>query len=415
MIETYTIWWVFWLAVTFWLSKSIIPVLITTADRYNLYDDPDGGRKVHSDAVPTLGGIAIFLSFIVSFSFMIGYGDNQVSTYFEGYGFLVAASVILFGIGIKDDILGLSPKKKLLAQVAASLMVIGGVGLQFSSLGGIFGIQEIHPVAGFLLTLFTMIVIINAYNLIDGIDGLAGGVGLIASLFFGYWFWQAGLIQWAVFSTLLASALIGFLWYNFSPATIFMGDTGSLIVGFLISMQTVAFVHHGMLVETSTSWQHAIPVIAMAVLVIPLYDTLRVFVVRVSRGQSPFTPDRSHLHHFLLDTGCNHRDAMIILSLANIFFIGLAVLLANTLSNTELLMTLLGATLLIFPTNGWKSRLLAPLLTKRNAPDIVRETVERQLRPIPSELLEEFHIAEKAMDIDEEKQSRKQKREAELV
>src|SRR5699024_664723 len=142
-----------------------------------------------------------------------------------------------------------------------------------------------------------MIMLINAFNLIDGIDGLAGGVGVITSLLFGFWFWQAGIVHMTAFSLILAGSILGFLWYNISPARIFMGDTGSLLIGFYLAIQAVFFVNSGLAAETIAFWQPAMPVIAMAILILPLYDTMRVFLLRVSRRQSPFEPDRSHLHH----------------------------------------------------------------------------------------------------------------------
>lgn len=387
LLDSQLVWLVFWAVVGFWLTKSMIPVLILMAEKYDLFDDPDDRRKIHRSSVPTLGGIAIFLSFLIGFSFMIAYTGNGVAGHFDGYGFFVAGSLLLFAVGIKDDVLGLAPRKKLYAQLAASTLVILGSGLYFTSMGGIFGIGELPVVVGFLLTLFTMIVIINAYNLIDGIDGLAGSVALLSSLFFGYWFWQAGLIQWAIFSTLLSAAIVGFLWYNLSPAEIFMGDTGSLIVGFFLAVQAVAFVNHGLAVQSVIGWQHAVPVIAMAVLVIPLYDTLRIFLLRISKGRSPFKPDRSHLHHFLLDLGCNHREATYILCLVNIFFIGLAVLFSGMMSNTQLLLALLGVAMLVFPTFGWKSLLLRPLLRDRKIYRTVQNSLRRQGYGISDELV----------------------------
>lgn len=175
-------------------------------------------------------------------------------------------------------------------QIIAVLLIIIPNGLVISNLGGVFGVHEIPYWGGILLTAFTMIVVINAYNLIDGVDGLAGGVGIIASAFFAWWFWQVGMIEASILAITLIGSLIGFLWYNFSPASIFMGDNGSQIVGFLLAFFAVSFVSKSMTAASSVPFGHIAPVLVLAILIVPLYDTLRVFIIRAYRKNHHFNP-----------------------------------------------------------------------------------------------------------------------------
>lgn len=188
---------------------------------------------------------------------------------------------------------------------------------------GFFGIHEIPHMASIFLTLFTVIVITNSFNLIDGVDGLAGSLGLLTSLVFGAYFLMIGELMYAVMAFSLAGSLIGFLIYNFSPAKIFMGDTGSLLIGMLNSIFVIKFI------TVAAEPNLAIPVaaapaIGFAILIVPLFDTLRVFSLRILNRRSPFSPDRNHIHHFLLDLGLNHKKIVLVCISANIIFIGLA-------------------------------------------------------------------------------------------
>jgi UDP-N-acetylmuramyl pentapeptide phosphotransferase/UDP-N-acetylglucosamine-1-phosphate transferase len=237
------------------------------------------------------------------------------------------------------------------------MLVIGPGGLVLSNLGGVFGEHHIPHWAGILLTAFTMIVVTNAYNLIDGVDGLAGGVGMIASIFFAWWFWQAGMMAESVLAITLAGSLLGFLWYNFSPASTFMGDTGSQIVGFLLAFLAVSFVSNGLTTASIVPFQHAIPVLVLAVLIVPLYDTLRIFILRVLQKKSPFHPDRLHIHHQLLDTGFNHKGTCFVIYGFNLAIIALAMLLSQVNINLMLGIVLL-STVLLFPTFYFKRSVL---------------------------------------------------------
>lgn len=369
----------------FVISKGLIPVLLLVSKRKNLFDDGNGHHKVHKGLIPTLGGIAIFTAFMVVFS------ASSFAADFGGFGYFVAASIILFGAGLKDDLLTISPNKKLAAQFIATALIIFGADIQFTNLGGVFGTHEISPWVGIPLTFFAVIVIINSINLIDGIDGLCGGIAVLASLFFGYWFYKAGLYQWTAVSFILSSAILGFLWYNRPPAKIFMGDTGSLVIGLYIAVLAIKFVEHSILISNVVYWEDAVPVIVAAVLVVPLYDTLRIFIVRMINGKSPFDADNDHVHHHLMRAGFNHAHIVVFLLSINVIILGTTIILSNYMSNTWLLVSLLSMCVLLFPTNRWKRNLLEHLIFDGSSKesDDTRESLSESEIYAESFLLEE--------------------------
>jgi UDP-N-acetylmuramyl pentapeptide phosphotransferase/UDP-N-acetylglucosamine-1-phosphate transferase len=307
---------------------------------------------VHNTPIVNLGGVAFFTSFLIIYSASTFAGS------FAGYEYVVAGSILLFAAGLKDDLIVISSTKKFGAQLIAALMLVYGTDLQFTSLGGVFGVNEIPDWVGVPLTLFTILVTINAYNLIDGIDGLAGSLTIFACLFMGGWFYVAGEIALAAFAFIFASAIAGFLWYNIHPAKIFMGDTGSLVSGYFVAVLAIQFVTFSYTETEIIFWQSAIPVLVGAVLVVPLYDTLRVFIVRTLRGKSPFHADSEHIHHHLLREGFSHGKIVLTLLVINIFIIGLLMVGALYFSNTGLLVLLLTSCVLLFPTNHYKRKVL---------------------------------------------------------
>jgi UDP-N-acetylmuramyl pentapeptide phosphotransferase/UDP-N-acetylglucosamine-1-phosphate transferase len=172
------------------------------------------------------------------------------------------------------------------------------------------------------------VVITNSFNLIDGVDGLAGSLGFLTSIIFGTYFYTIGQLTYAVMAFALAGSLISFLIYNFSPAKIFMGDTGSLLLGLINSILVIKFIKIAGTSEVSIPLE-ASPAIGFAILMLPLFDTLRVFGLRLLDRRSPFSPDRNHIHHFLLDLGLSHRQITLTLVFTNMLFIALAFTLRN--------------------------------------------------------------------------------------
>lgn len=308
-----------------------IPVIIKVAELKHLFDEPDDQRKSHKKRVPTLGGIAIFAGLFITFSF---FKDWQLLT---DVRYLVPALIIIFFAGIKDDILVLTPIKKLLAQFISAFLVVVLGHIKINSFYGLFGLQDLSYIFSVIFTIFAILAIVNCYNLIDGADGLAGSLGVLSSLVFGVWFYLTNHWSMAFLSFSLAGSLIGFLYYNWQPAKIFMGDTGAMIIGFIISILSIHFIELNKAKSVSDDfWIHASPSVAIAVMAIPLFDMLRVFGLRLIKKASPFKPDRNHIHHLLIDLGCSHRQLSICLTVWNAVIIVMAVFLRDGKSSVLL-------------------------------------------------------------------------------
>ena len=299
-------------ALAFLITYFSIPVIIIIAKEKKLYDEPDE-RKVHKIVIPTLGGLGIFAGFIISLLMGMPAGSAELQ-------YLIAAALIMFFMGIKDDILDLSASKKFIAQLICAGIVIKFGGLQINNMQGFMGVYEIPNVASWVLTTFTIIVITNAFNLIDGVDGLAGTLGLITTFTFGLYFFAVDNIAYAVLAFALSASVVGFLIYNFSPAKIFMGDTGSLLLGLMNSVLVIKFINVAG-DPTGAFPISAAPAVGFAILMVPLFDTLRVFGIRIFNRRSPFSADRNHIHHFLLDLGFSHRLITLCVGLTAIGFI----------------------------------------------------------------------------------------------
>ncbi|MFO7847677.1 MAG: MraY family glycosyltransferase [Balneolaceae bacterium] len=324
------------------ISYISMPAVIRIAELKDFIDSPDGHRKLHPRIVPTMGGMGIFAAFMISYSIW-----GQVVS-LSAFPFFIAALFMLFLLGIRDDIVELTPFRKFTVQLAAaSVLVIGG-GVSLSGFGGLFGIEEIGVTAGGIASVIILVAIINGYNMIDGIDGLAGGVGVIASGILGIWFWGAGFLSLAILSFSLSGALIGFLAYNMFPARIFMGDTGAMSVGFILGYLAIEFLILNHSMAGSTWFIESGEVLAVSILIIPVVDTLRVIVIRLKAGLSPFKADRSHIHHKMLGIGISHLHAAFILWLVNILMIGFAYL-TMPLPPTIQLVLVLGMGLLCLP------------------------------------------------------------------
>ena len=315
-----------------------IPVIIEVAKNKKLFDEP-GERKVHKDVIPTLGGLGIFAGFIIATLLGVPLSQTSVLQYF------FAAIMIIFFMGIKDDILILTASKKFVGQLITAGILIKFGGVEITNMYGFLGIYAIPPTASFLLTLFTIVVITNSFNLIDGVDGLAGSLGLLTSVVFGIYFYATDQILYSVMALSLAGSLVAFLIYNFHPARIFMGDTGSLLIGLLNSIFVIKFISVASNPASSLPLASA-PALGFAVLLVPLFDTLRVVSHRILNRRSPFVPDRNHIHHFLLDLGLNHKTITITCVLTNICFIGLAYLIQS--AGTTMVMLFLVSTATIF-------------------------------------------------------------------
>lgn len=283
----------------FAVAMMVMPFLIKAINRFKLFDVPDG-RKEHSTPIPTMGGIASTSGMIVACVLWFRFShDNFIISFFFSTG-------VLFAIGVLDDLKNLSARYKLAIQLAVS-MLIAFSGVRLTSFNGLFGIYDLPVSAQYTLTLVAIAGITNAFNLIDGIDGLAGGLGFMSLVILGLFLTLSGDVNNAIIAFALSGGLLGFLYYNFNPAKIFMGDTGSLVLGFVVAVLCVK------LIQLNTGQQapvvpHA-PVFALSIVAIPVFDTLRVFALRIWQGRSPFSPDKNHIHHLLTNNGWSHSFA----------------------------------------------------------------------------------------------------------
>lgn len=310
------------------VSLSIGP-LITIAIRKRLFDAPSEDRKIHKRIVPNLGGLAIFSGFLFSLAMFIDLSTLKVANY------LLSGGIVIFMIGLKDDIIGVDPMKKFIAQFIAAFIITIMADIRIVDLGGFMGVYELSYPFSVGLSVLTIVGVVNAYNLIDGIDGLSGTLGLVFSLVYAYLFFSAGELGWAYVCVALAGSLSGFLIHNISPARIFMGDCGSLMVGFLAAVLSIQFINIASFntIDLGFASITSAPALAMAIVILPLFDTLRVFAIRIVNNQSPFKADRNHLHHRMLALGLNHMQATGVLSLVAILFVATALVFQNVGSN----------------------------------------------------------------------------------
>lgn len=307
------------------------PVLIKVAKIKHLVDEPGEARKVHHRSIPTLGGIMIFAGTIISYALwfpsaspeQFGINYNVLSA-LEDFKYLVASMFILFFMGLKDDIIGLSPTKKLFIHIIVAFILVIFADIRITNFWGLFEMNEIPYSASVVISIFTYIVIVNAVNLIDGVDGLAAGVGTIAAISFAYWYYMTEDMPLALLAVALAGSLLGFLVFNFNPAKIFMGDSGSLIIGVVLYVLTINMIEFDERRLPQSLLGVSKPVFAMAILCYPLIDTLRVFILRILKGRSPFSADKNHIHHKLLSFGFSHKKTVIILYCYVVFIILLA-------------------------------------------------------------------------------------------
>lgn len=342
--------------ISFSITFLAIPVIITVAERKKLYDVPDE-RKIHLNPIPSLGGLGIFAGFIMASLITIPFTPEGEFQYF------MAAAFVIFFLGLKDDILILSPIKKFIGQVLAAFLIIYKGGVQIDSMHGFLGLQELPEMFSLLLTYFAVIVIINSFNLIDGVDGLAGTLGLMATVVLGFYFLKVDSVPYATLAFALAGSLIAFLIFNFEPARIFMGDTGSLLIGLVNAILVIKFISIASSDDVRLPME-ASPALGFSILMVPLLDTLRVFAIRIFNRRSPFSPDRNHVHHLLLDRGFSHRSVAILLAGVNILFVALAFVGRS-----------IGCTLLIFSMVGFFFAGIAALyFTKRKPRLFVAKT-----------------------------------------
>lgn len=306
----------------------VIPQILLIAFRRKLFDVPDE-RKIHQGAVPRLGGIAfkpvIFFSvfLLLGIDMMVGHTEvlSEIGKDAQPLFFGFCSIIVLYLVGIADDLIGVKYRAKFFVQVLCGVMLIAG-GVYLDDLNGILGIHELPAWIGYLLTVLATVFIINAINLIDGIDGLASGLCSIACLFYGviFFLFEKYIYSMLAFATL--GVLMPFFYYNVFGKVehhkkIFMGDTGSLTIGMMLCFLSIRLVQCG----ADEGGKILNPMIlAFSPLIIPCFDVVRVYLHRVRNGKNPFLPDKNHIHHKLIAIGMKQRTVMILIIAVSLLF-----------------------------------------------------------------------------------------------
>lgn len=328
------------------------PSLIKVAKLKQLVDIPGDARKLHARRVPTIGGIIIFAAILFSFALWLPVGDNIAYDVLLNrtidLKYLTSALILLFFIGVKDDIIGVSPMKKLLALTGVGFILVIMGDIRITNFDGLLGLYEIPYWASVGLSFFVYIVIVNAFNLIDGVDGLASSQGYLIAVFFSIWFYLLGDQTLLLLSAVLAGALMGFLFFNFNPAKIFMGDSGSMTIGVIVSLLAIWLISSDNSMLDAPFDQLRTPIVAMTLLAYPLTDTLRIFTIRTLQGKSPFTADKNHIHHKMIENGMNHKQVVLMVSIYSILMVLMMVLCAALEPNLSLLILLAFDFILVF-------------------------------------------------------------------
>lgn len=300
------------------------PLFIRFLRKVNLGDEP-GGRKIHQGFTPSMGGIVLFIASIITIVIWFEYEA------LKSLRFVLTAFLMVFLLGIRDDLVSLNPWVKLFGQIIAALMVISIADIRLNNLYGLAGLYYISEIYSYIFTILIIVGLTNSFNLIDGMDGLAGSLMFIILSFLGWWFLSVGNEVYGIFSLIFASATLSFLIFNWYPAKIFMGDTGSLTLGFIISVFIIQFIEiNGNIDHIESPFKFSGPFgAALTLMAIPIFDTLRVVLKRLKNKKSPFSPDKSHIHHFLFRMGFSQKNTTGILIIIQIMFVGILFLTKN--------------------------------------------------------------------------------------
>lgn len=303
--------------------------------------DEPGQRSSHERKIPNLGGIAMFFSIAVCASIF-------AYQLFDLYKFLFASLVILLYVGVMDDIVVMRAYKKLIAQIVVAALLVIGSDVRIRSLFGVFGVYELNYFLSVIFSIVTFIILVNAYNLIDGIDGLAGIYGVICFSLFGISYYRLGEYNYplVILSTTIIGTVIGFLYYNLSDRSkkIFMGDTGSMLLGFLLTFTSICFMDIFIVKKVQGAVFYHLntaPVIAIAIMILPIVDTLNVIIIRLAEKRSPFDADKNHIHHKLLKLGITHKRATLYIISYYLFIVIISYFLRHVEVNLLLIIILL--------------------------------------------------------------------------
>ena len=346
----------FALLTSFGTGILFFPVLILILKRFDISDSP-GGRKIHYKKTPSMGGIGfVFATFVA-----LGIWGWQFPL--PDIRYLLGAIALMFFVGLRDDMVELQAKHKLMGQLLAVLLVVVVGDIRIKDFHGFMGIAELPLLISYAFSSFVLLALTNAFNLIDGLDGLAVTIATISLSLLGGWFYIQGLESYAILSFTLLGGILAFLVFNWHPAKIFMGDTGSLTLGFALGSLVVAFMEQNAALPQGAYLRMEPSFTAGIVLMIyPLYDMARVFTRRISQGKHPMTADKSHVHHFLMRSGLKHNEVALILGAIQILLISLVFLFREYSDN--LILPILSAVVL---TLGFRLDKLTLKLVKKNA------------------------------------------------
>lgn len=305
-------------AISFLICFLLLPLVIKLLRQFNWYDQP-GSHKIHSATTPSMGGIPILSGTLLALLMSLPLQQWIAMKYF------FISVVLMFLIGLRDDVLALTPRQKLLSQFLPVFVLVFLENAQLVSFYDWNDGAALPAGISYLISVLTVVIITNAYNLIDGIDGLAGTVGAIALIFFGAWNVFAGHPYLGLIALSFAAALLAFLLFNWQPSSIFMGDTGALTIGLVLSFFAIRFINDNYALPDGAPVKFEASIsTAFCVLIVPLFDTLRVIIVRLSHLQSPFHADQNHVHHRFLRLGLSHSRAVTWIGGMNLGFIALA-------------------------------------------------------------------------------------------
>lgn len=367
----------------------LTPIIIMILKKMQLMDTP-GGRKIHNGFIPSMGGIGFVTATFLS---VLSWLDSSNIVEIR---FLLAAFGLMFFVGLRDDMVNMSALQKLAGQFIAAYLVVVMADIRLTGLYGFFGIYELPLYVSYFISIFTILALTNSFNLIDGLDGLAGSISLVTFMFLGWWFLEAGLESYATFAFILVGAVASFLVFNWHPAKIFMGDTGSLSLGFALAVLTILFIDRNGTMQDFEGWKFNAPIATgIALLIIPIYDTTRIFIKRIMKGKSPMAPDKSHVHHFLLRMGMRHDEVTLTLVFVKLAFIGL-IFIGSSWSEYVLLPTVV-LTAVILGINLDNLTLKKVKKNNRKSPPILSKRARKRATAKP-EIQEE--ILEKARILD---------------
>ncbi len=369
------------LITSFLIGYLLLPILIKFLRKIQFGDIP-GGRKIHNQFTPSMGGIAILSSFFFSLAIW-GMVDGRINDIW----FILAGLGIVFLVGLSDDIVDLRAYYKLVGQIIAAFIVVNFGQIRIESFYGFLGVGVLPEYFSFILSIVVLLAASNAFNLIDGIDGLAGMVSSIALLFLGLWFGWNGLDSYSLISFALLGATFSFLIFNWQPAKIFMGDTGALTLGFAVGALVMVFFKENESSSSEFFGKFNSPfTMGLALMIYPLFDTVRVFVRRIVNGNHPMKADKGHIHHYLLRSGMSHQKSTLVISTVQLTLVVVAFFLNSFEDNWALtglivLVLIFGGIVEQFTISKIRKRVYtSPRIEEKKVTDLIppKEILEKQ-------------------------------------